>query len=88
LLERFKAAQGSSNGIKDFIEVLMLNRDFAPEAVEQAVEAALSCGVSSAEAVRHLLMPPAAERVPDKLQAWPSLPEADISVYTQLGGVV
>jgi hypothetical protein len=87
LLERFEAAQGSSKGTKDFIEVLMLYRDFETADVEQAVEMALTCGVSSGQAVKHLLMPPETEALSGRLQTWPSFPQADTSVYARLGGV-
>ncbi|MBS3759717.1 MAG: IS21 family transposase [Desulfobacterales bacterium] len=87
LLERFKSAQGISKGTRDFIEVLMLYREYEPVEVEAAVEQALASGVSSAEAVKHLVRAPATEPEPGRLQSWPSLPQADISVYSRLGGV-
>lgn len=87
LLHRLEAAQGTSKGTKEFIQVLMLYRDYDPVTVEQAVDVALSSGVSSFQAVRHLLISPVEETTPDTLQDWPSLPQADTSVYSQLEGV-
>lgn len=87
LLSRLVSAQGISKGTKDFVQVLMLYREYDPETVKDAVELALESGVSSGQAVRHLLQPPEAELNPERLKAWPSFPRADISVYSSLGGV-
>ena len=88
LLNRFEATQGTSKGTKQFIQVLMLYRDHDPGTVKQAVDVALSSGVSSFQAVRHLLISSGEETPPEKLQTWPSLPQADTSVYSQLGGAL
>lgn len=66
----------------------MLYRDFDPATVSEAVEMALISGVSSGEAVRHLVKPPAGKPEPGKLKCWPSFPQPDISDYTKLGGVL
>lgn len=87
LLEKLKSAQGISRGTRDFIEVLMLYRDYEPAEVESAIEKALASGVSSAEAVKHLARVPGQEPDPGRLTSWPSLPQADVSVYSRLGGV-
>jgi hypothetical protein len=90
LLERFRDAQGPSHGTKEFIGVLMLFEKNEPEEVMAAVEAAVNAGVSSREAVEHLLrrekgagndaspMPPG---------TWPTLPLPDVSVYSRIGAV-
>ncbi len=44
LLRRLEKAQGSSKGIKDFIEILMLYRDFDTATVSESVEMALISG--------------------------------------------
>ncbi len=88
LLRRLEQAQGASKGTKDFIEVLMLYRKHDPEVVREAIDRALLAGVSSAEAVKHLIGSREPEEVPESLQTWPSFPEADISGYSRLGGVV
>ncbi len=87
LLERLTTAQGTSKGTREFIEVLMLYRDHTPAEIDGAIEKALASGVSSGEAVKHLAKAPAMEFVPAGLQSWPSLPQADISIYSKLGGV-
>ena len=56
LLERFCEAQGENHGIKDFIGVLMLFGEHEQKDVLEAVEAAVRAGVSSREAVEHLLL--------------------------------
>ncbi len=88
LLERLKKAQGTSRGTRDFIEILMLYRHHDPSDVEMAIDKAIEAGVSSGDAVKHLVNRPSAESVPEKLPNWPSLPQADVSVYSSLGGVI
>lgn len=90
LLERFCKAQGPSNGIKEFIGVLMLFGDHGGKEVIKAVEAAVAAGVSSKEAVEHLLRTDKeAGRggSPKPLDNWKTLPPADVSVYSQIGVV-
>ena len=88
LLQRFQDSQGETRGIKDFITVLMLHRQYRNSEVEAAVELALEQGLSSSEAVRHLLIyanEPRVETCP--LDGWESIAPTDISQYGQLGGV-
>ncbi len=84
LLERFCQSQGRSRGIKDFISVLLLYRDYPAAAVEAAVETALDARLSCADGVKHLLQYSQAGPVIESLSQWPSLPAADVSVYSQL----
>src|SRR5208283_5619034 len=56
LLERFCHAQGETNGIKDFINVLMLYRDYDAGEIEAAVELATENNISTSAGVRHLLV--------------------------------
>jgi len=88
LLKRFQDAQGETKGIKDFVSVLMLYRDFDAPDVEAAIEKAVQAGVSSSEAVKHFLI--SKDPFPDivTLDTWPVLPQADVSVYSQLGGAL
>ena len=88
LLVRLRTAQGVNKGTKDFISVLKLCRSFKIEEIIRAIESALKAGVSSGEAVRHLLVYPLGEQKSDSLPNWPVLPGADVSLYGQLGGVV
>ncbi len=55
LLERFCQKQGTSNGIKDFITVLMLHEHFTASEIETAVELALIADVGSSAAVEYIL---------------------------------
>lgn len=87
LLCRLKEAQGTTKGTKEFIEVLMLYREYEPETVEKAIAKALAAGVSSGEAIKHLISSFETEQAPERLQNWACFPEADISAYSRLGGV-
>lgn len=88
LLERFCHAQGETKGIKDFVAVLMLYRDYKAGEVEAAVGLAIEHNISSSEGVRHLLAyANGTDRAIAPLATWSSLPEPDISAYGQLGGV-
>ena len=88
LLTRFCEAQGETKGIKDFISVLMLHKDYQAPDVETAVELALQCNVSFSEGVRHLLLyteDTGFQQLP--LENWSSFPSPDLTEYAQLGGV-
>jgi hypothetical protein len=90
LLERFRQAQGPNYGIKEFVGVLMLFKEHGYKEVIEAVEAAVTAGVSSREAVEHLLRRGSGEDydyLPRSLGTWPTLPSADVSVYSQIGAV-
>lgn len=89
LLIRFCEAQGETKGIKDFLSVLMLYGDHPADEIEAAVDLALENGLSSSEAVHHLLIytdDTGADIAP--LDNWSSLPPPDIAAYGQLGGVI
>jgi transposase len=87
LLATFQASQGQTAGIKDFISVLMLYRDYSPDEIHQAVAMALERHLKSSAGIRHLLnhSQPAPEFPP--LANWPATEVADISRYGLLGGV-
>lgn len=96
LLERFCLAQGEANGIKDFVTVLMLYRDYKVCEMETAVELAVKSHVSSSEGVRHLLVrtdnaEPGIAPLPATPPAIPrecsTLTPPDVAIYGQLGGV-
>lgn len=88
LLERFCSKQGNTNGIKDFISVLMLYKQFAASEIETAVNLALAADIGSSAAVEYILC--SATRSCDQPVAgvpnWPRLAPADVSVYGQIGG--
>lgn len=89
LLERFCVKQGHTDGIKDFISVLMLYKDNDAEEVTAAVEQALSTPVSSSQSVKHILLHQGGEPAPanEPLEGWQKLSEPDISKFAVLGGV-
>jgi transposase len=90
LLGRFCEKQGHTRGTKDFINVLMLFKEHKKEDVVSAVEEAISAGVSSSEAVEHILISRIApvEHSPVPLDNWETLSPPDVSVYSSIGGVL
>ena len=88
LLERFCRRQGHSKGVKDFISVLMLYKQFHATDVQTAVEMALTANVSSSATVEYILRSAhrSCEQPAGHLQHWPRLEPADVSVYQQIGG--
>lgn len=88
LLERFCRSQGETNGIKDFITVLMFYRDHKADEIEAAVELALENSISTSDGVHHILTYTGnTDTYIAPLKSWPTLPPPDLSVYAQLGGV-
>ena len=88
LLLRFKESQGETKGIKDFITVLMLYRQYDPREVEAAVSLVLERGVHHSSGVKQLLLQTAPEEAFEPLGNWPATPVHDVSVYGQLGGAL
>jgi len=87
LLARFCHVQGETKGIKDFISVLLLYRNYSADEVEAAVEIALEKNISAGAGVRHILIyAHSKENLFVPLPGWSSLPEPDVRVYGQLGG--
>ena len=66
----------------------MLYKDHAAADIESAVEAALSSGAGSSQAVKHILIHNEGDddQCFSALDNWQSLPPADVSVYGQIGG--
>lgn len=88
LLASFCDAQGETRGIKDFISVLMLYKDYKPGDIEAAVELAVEKNISSSDGVCHLLIfANEAGNATQPLAGWSSLPPPDVRLYGQLGGV-
>jgi hypothetical protein len=85
LLVRFKERQGATSGIKDFISVLMLYRDYAPQDIEAVVERALENSVSTSDGIQHMLVHSGPEEHFAPLAGWPATPVPDITRYAQLG---
>lgn len=90
LLDRFRKALGPNHGIKEFIGVLTLFGKHGHKEVIEAVEAAVTAGVSSREAVEHLLHGKNGQGngySPTPLGTWPTLPLPDVSVYSRIGAL-
>ena len=87
---QFCRKQGQTKGIKDFVSVLMLYKDHAAADIESAVEAALSSGASSSQAVKHILIHNKSDGDQgfSTLNNWQTLPPPDVSVYGQIGGAI
>jgi transposase len=89
LLRRFCKKQGHTNGIKDFISVLMLYKDHAANDIQSAVEKALSANAGSSQAVKYILIESQDQSPPIvPLDNWQTLPPPDISIYQQIGGAI
>ncbi len=89
LLTRFCASKGETKGIKEFIEVLLFHKEYDAQDIHVAIQKALKAKVSCSDAVQTLLnssKEPAASF--GSLPEWGILPKPDISVYSQIGGVV
>ena len=86
LLARFQESQGETAGIKDFISVLLLYREYSGAEIEAAAELALTYHLSSSQGVKHLLQ---SKTEPGfaPLQQWPATLTPDLSLYGQLGEV-
>ena len=70
--------------------MLMLFEKNEPKDVITAVETAVNAGVSSREAVEHLLRREKGagnDASPNALGTWPTLPLPDVSVYSRIGAV-
>jgi transposase len=87
LLSKFQKTQGTTDGIKDFISVLMLLRDNEADQVYAAVDLALDNGIGSSSGVKHLLLHSSPKETITPLPDWPATVPANVSVYGQLGGV-
>jgi hypothetical protein len=85
LLCRFKERQGETVGIKDFISVLMLYRDYPPEEIETVVQRALDNSISHSEGIRHMLMYSGPEEHFEPLPGWPATLVPDVARYAELG---
>jgi transposase len=87
LLAKLQQTYGATDGIKDFISVLMLLRNNGKDQVYAAVDLALENGVGSSAGVKHLLLHSIPTEKIAPLPDWPATVPADVSAYGQLGGV-
>jgi transposase len=90
LLARFQESQGETAGIKDFINVLLLYREYSGAEIQAAIELALEHWISSSAGVRHILLYLYAHGAPTPapLSHWPATVLPDLSLYGQLGVVL
>ncbi len=87
LLEQFRERRGENRGIKEFIDVLLLARNYGQKPVEDAVERALESGLGSAAGIRCLLETAGTREEfvrPLESERWTVLPPADVSAYSVL----
>ena len=67
----------------------MLFRDHPKNDVYAAIELALAATISNSDGIKHILL--ANQEMPDKIESlsdWPTLADADTSIYGQLGGQI
>ena len=87
LLARFCSKQGATNGIKDFISVLMLYKEFDEKEIQTAVELSLTADAGSSATVEHILRHSSKPGQQfDCAVNWQRLEPADVSLYQQIGG--
>ena len=81
--------QGGTKGIKDFISVLMLYKEFDVREIQTAVELSLTADASTSATVEHILRYSSKPRQEFGFaDSWERLAPADVSVYQQIGGEV
>ena len=90
LFEQLCQKLGQTKGTKEFISVLMLFKEHKERDVTSAVQEALVAGISSSEAVEHILINTIA---PEKhlwapLENWETLPPPDVAVYDRIGAEI
>ncbi|MCP4673165.1 MAG: IS21 family transposase [Desulfobacula sp.] len=90
LIVRFCASAGSTKGTKDFIKVLFLHKDYRAQDIHCAVKKALKANISCSDGVFQILINSLTTTAVsfDSLSDWEILPPPDISVYSQIGGVI
>lgn len=88
LLDSFRCKQGTTNGTKDFISVLMLYKQYAVNDIEVAVKLALTANAGSSATVEYILCSASrpCEQPIASVGNWSRLDPADVSVYQQIGG--
>ncbi len=87
LLIRFCNSKGKTNGTKDFIQVLLLHKEYKAHIVQIAIKKALRANVSCSDAVLQILMNSLEESKSfNCLPSWNVLPAPDISIYDKIRG--
>jgi transposase len=88
LLGQFRQKQQDTDGIKDFISVLMFYKDYPEEEVDAAIELGVENKVSHSEGVKHLLLQLKPQESTKPLPGWSPTLEPDVKIYGQLGGIL
>jgi transposase len=90
LLTYFCDKQGHTNGVKDFISVLMLYREYPAGVIESAVDKALLAHVSTSQAVEYLVKQSQGHDDGSfaPLSHWQTLPPPDVTQYDRIGGAL
>ncbi|MCP4158254.1 MAG: hypothetical protein GY757_61715 [bacterium] len=88
LLKHFCKKQGQNRGIKDFVSVLMMYRDYTVPEMGAAIEQAVETGVSMGHGVKHILFSARHEESFAPLEGWPTVSQPDLSNYDRLGGAL
>ncbi len=88
LLKHFCIKQGQNSGIKDFLSVLMMYKEYTDAEMEAAIEKAVESGVSTHHGVKHILFSAKPEESFTPLEGWPAVSDPDLSTYDQLGGAI
>lgn len=88
-LKVLKEKYGETKGIKEFISVLILYKEYSEEEMESAIELALENYVSDAGGVKQILQYINSDKAGEQfspLEEWPKTIMPDVSLYGQLGG--
>ena len=90
LLTRFCKNKGDTKGIKDFIKVLLLHKNYNTQDIDNAIKKALRSNVSCSDAVIQILMNSLNKPINifTSLPNWDILPTPDVTVYSQIGGAL
>ncbi len=89
LLSRFCSSKGETKGTKDFIQVLLLHKEHNDHDIDTTIKKALKANVSCSDAVFQILKNSLEKPIPiSSLPNWEILPSPDVSVYSQIGGVI
>jgi transposase len=87
LLSQFRQKQQDTDGIKDFISVLMFYKDYPEQEVDAAIELAVENKVSHSEGVKHLLLQLKPQESMKPLPGWSTTLAPNVKIYGQLGGI-
>jgi hypothetical protein len=83
-------SKGETKGIKDFINVLLLHKEYNDQDIHNAVKKAIEVNVSDSDAVFQILTNSLdkSTKAFSPLTNWETFPTPDISVYNEIGGAI